>query len=97
LSACQTAKEAARSGSGSELITLAEAFAMAGAPTLVATLWEVEDNSTRIFALAFYDALMIKKKDKLDALRAGQIALIRSAEYSHPFYWASFIMIGSWR
>ena len=97
LSACQTAKEATRSGSGSELITLAEAFAMAGAPTLVATLWEVEDNSTRIFALTFYDALMIKKKDKLDALRAGQIALIRSAEYSHPFYWASFIMIGSWR
>ncbi|MCJ7485327.1 MAG: tetratricopeptide repeat protein [Candidatus Aminicenantes bacterium] len=97
LSACQTAKEAAKSGTGSELITLAEAFAMAGAPTLVATLWEVEDNSTRIFALAFYDALMIKKKDKLDALRAGQIALIRSAEYSHPFYWASFIMIGSWR
>jgi tetratricopeptide (TPR) repeat protein len=97
LSACQTAKEAAKSGTGSELITLAEAFAMAGAPTLIATLWEVEDNSTRIFALAFYDALINKKKDKLDALRAGQIALIRSAEYSHPFYWASFIMIGSWR
>ena len=97
LSACQTAKEATKSGSGSELITLAEAFAMAGAPTLVATLWEVEDNSTRILALTFYDALMNKKKDKLDALQAGQIALIRSAEYSHPFYWASFIMIGSWR
>jgi CHAT domain-containing protein len=97
LSACQTAGEASKSGTGSELITLAEAFAMAGAPTLIATLWEVEDNSTRIFALAFYDALINKKKDKLDALRAGQIALIRSAEYSHPFYWASFIMIGSWR
>jgi len=97
LSACQTAKEATKSGSGSELITLAEAFAMAGAPTLIATLWEVEDNSTRLFALTFYDELMNKKKDKLDALRAGQIALIRSAEYSHPFYWASFMMIGSWR
>jgi tetratricopeptide (TPR) repeat protein len=97
LSACQTAKEAGKAGTGSELITLAEAFAMAGAPTLIATLWEVEENSTRQLALTFYDELINKKKDKLDALRAGQIALIRSAEYSHPFFWAPFIMIGSWR
>jgi CHAT domain-containing protein len=97
LSACQTAKEATKSGSGSELITLAEAFAMAGAPTLIATLWEVEDNATRLFSETFYDQLANKNKDKLDAMRAGQIALIRSAEYTHPFYWASFLMIGSWR
>ncbi len=97
LSACQTAKEAGKAGTGSELITLAEAFAMAGAPTLIATLWQVEDNSTRLFALTFYDELMNKKKDKLDAMRAGQIALIRSEEYRHPFFWASFLMIGSWR
>jgi CHAT domain-containing protein/Flp pilus assembly protein TadD len=97
LSACQTAKEAAKAGTGSELITLAEAFAMAGAPTLIATLWEVEDNATRLFSETFYDQLANKNKDKLDAMRAGQIALIRSAEYAHPFYWASFLMIGSWR
>jgi tetratricopeptide (TPR) repeat protein len=97
LSACQTAKEAGKAGTGSELITLAEAFAMAGAPTLIATLWQVEENSTRQLALAFYDELINKKKDKLDSLRAAQIALIRSAEYSHPFFWAPFIMIGSWR
>jgi len=97
LSACQTAKEATRSGSGSELITLAEAFAMAGSPTLIATLWEVEDTATRIVAETFYDQLANKNKDKLDALRAGQLALIRSPEYAHPFFWASFLMIGSWR
>ncbi len=97
LSACQTAKEATKAGSGSELITLAEAFAMAGAPTLIATLWEVEDSATRLFAETFYGALANKDKDKLDAMRAGEIALIRSAEYAHPFYWASFLMIGSWR
>lgn len=97
LSACQTAREATKSGSGSELITLAEAFAMAGAPTLIATLWEVEDSATRLFAETFYEALANRNKDKLDAMRAGQIALIRSAEYAHPFFWASFLMIGSWR
>jgi tetratricopeptide (TPR) repeat protein len=97
LSACQTAKEATKAGTGSELITLAEAFAMAGAPTLIATFWEVEDHATQLIAETFYDQLANKNKDKLDALRAGQIALIRSAEYSHPFYWASFLLIGSWR
>ena len=69
---------------------------MAGAPTLIATLWEVEDNATRLFSETFYDQLANKNKDKLDAMRAGQIALIRSAEYAHPFYWAAFLMIGSW-
>jgi CHAT domain-containing protein len=96
LSACQTAKEATKLGTGSELITLAEAFAMAGAPTLIATLWEVEDSATRLFAETFYDQLVNKNKDKLDALRAGQIALIRSKEFTHPFFWAPFLMIGSW-
>jgi tetratricopeptide (TPR) repeat protein len=97
LSACQTAKEATKSGSGSELITLAEAFAMAGSPTLIATLWEVDDAATRTVAETFYDQLANKNKDKLDALRAGQLALIRTPEFAHPFFWASFLMIGSWR
>ena len=90
-------KEATRSGSGSELITLAEAFAMAGSPTLIATLWAVDDVETRTVAETFYDNLANKNKDKLDALRAGQLALIHSPEYAHPFFWASFLLIGSWR
>ncbi|HSQ79379.1 MAG TPA: CHAT domain-containing protein, partial [Candidatus Bathyarchaeia archaeon] len=97
LSACQTAREEGAAGSGSELITLAEAFAMAGAPTLVATLWKVEDRATRLLAETFYDQLANKGRDKLEALRAGEIGLIRSAEFAHPFYWASFLLIGSWR
>ncbi|TET24671.1 MAG: CHAT domain-containing protein [Candidatus Cloacimonadota bacterium] len=96
LSACQTATEEGR-GTGSELISLAEAFAMAGPPTLIATLWEVNDVSTSKLAVKFYHVLKREKKDKLEALRRAQLALLKSDKFSHPFFWAPFLLIGSWR
>ncbi len=96
LSACQTAMQKGE-GSGSELISLAEAFAMAGPPTLIATLWEVNDVSTSKLVLEFYRELKKKKKDKLGSLRAAQLSLLKSEEFSHPFFWAPFVLIGSWR
>ncbi len=96
LSACETAMESGR-GSGSELISLAEAFAMAGAPTLIATLWEVDDDSTGYLVEEFYTALSRGGIDKIDALRQAQLSLIESGFYDQPFHWAPFIMIGNWR
>jgi CHAT domain-containing protein len=96
LSACETASES-KHKAGSELISLAEAFAMAGSPTLIASLWAVDDASTRKLAIAFYETLKEGKKDKLDSLREAQIMLLKTKEYSHPFYWAPFLMIGSWK
>jgi CHAT domain-containing protein len=96
LSACQTAIEKGRS-SGSELISLAEAFTMAGPPSLIATLWKVHDEATSIFVYEFYKTLRSKKNDKISALRAAQISLRESSDYSHPYFWAPFILIGDWR
>ena len=96
LSACQTAMESAR-GSGSEMISLAEAFAMAGPPTLIATLWEVEDISTSHLVSHFYGELRNSKLDKLEALRSAQLALLKSSQFSEPYFWAPFIMIENWR
>jgi tetratricopeptide (TPR) repeat protein len=96
LSACQTATQKGK-GSGSELISLAEAIAMAGPPTLVATLWEVNDISTSKLVLDFYTELKGKKRNMLEALRSAQLSLIKSSEYAHPFYWAPFILLGNWR
>jgi CHAT domain-containing protein len=96
LSACHTAMDSS-GGNGSELLSLAEAFAMAGPPTLIATLWEVDDRSTSMLVLDFYRELKEGKKDKLEALRSAQITLIKDRTYSHPFYWAPFIMIGNWQ
>ncbi|MBN2440116.1 MAG: tetratricopeptide repeat protein [Spirochaetales bacterium] len=96
LSACQTAMDSS-GGNGSELISLAEAFAMAGPPTLIASLWEVNDNSTHKLVLKFYNDLMSKKMDKLEALRNAQKMLINDKDFSHPYFWAPFIMLGNWR
>ncbi|HEX7319265.1 MAG TPA: tetratricopeptide repeat protein [bacterium] len=96
LSACQTAMEKGAT-SGSELISLAEAFAMAGPPTLIATLWQVSDVSTSRLVISFYTRLKRKKDDKLGALRDAQLELLATPEYAHPFYWAPFILIGNWR
>ncbi len=95
LSACETAVELVRRNGG-ELMSLAEAFAMAGTPTLIATLWEVDDASTGKLAVKFYEELMSGRKDKLDSIRAAQISLLKTKEYAHPFYWAPFILLGSW-
>jgi tetratricopeptide (TPR) repeat protein len=96
LSACQTATQKGK-GSGSELISLAEAIAMAGPPTLVATLWEVNDASTSKLVISFYTALKGKEVNMLGALRNAQLSLISSTEYAHPFYWAPFVLLGNWR
>ncbi|MBN2621598.1 tetratricopeptide repeat protein [candidate division WOR-3 bacterium] len=96
LSACQTAMEKGKA-SGSELISLSEAFAMAGPPTLVATLWKVADVSTSMLVLEFYRSLKEEKADKLSALQNAQLSLLHSSEYAHPFYWAPFILLGNWR
>jgi CHAT domain-containing protein len=96
LSACQTAAEKGRT-TGSELISLAEAFAMAGSPTLIATLWKVADESTSHLVLSFYQKLIYNKEDKLEALRGAQLSLLESDRFSHPFYWAPFVLIGSWQ
>ncbi|MCK4235092.1 tetratricopeptide repeat protein [candidate division WOR-3 bacterium] len=97
LSACQTATEEGKGGSGSELISLAEAFAMAGPPTLIATLWEVNDVSTSKLVVNFYHELKNRDENKLDALRSAQLDLLKSENFSHPYFWAPFILIGNWR
>ena len=96
LSACETAVENA-AGNGSELISLAEAFAMAGPPTLVATLWKVDDEATSRLVLGFYSELAKGRTDTLEALRTAQLALLKDKDFALPYFWAPFVMMGSWR
>lgn len=97
LSACQTAL-AGRGGSqdGSDLRSLADAFSFAGCRSMVASLWKVEDNSTRDLMVVFYQNLKAGKS-KAASLQAAQLSLLKQERYSHPFYWAPFILIGDWR
>ncbi|MDH5744566.1 MAG: CHAT domain-containing protein, partial [Candidatus Aminicenantes bacterium] len=55
-------------------------------------LWEVNDKSTAKFMSYFYKYLSVGNS-KSQALRMAKIKMLKS-EYSHPFYWASFVLYG---
>ena len=73
LSACETGL--GKLSSGDELIGLTRAFIYAGTPSVVASLWNVEDNSTAALMVNFYKNL--KTMTKIEALRRAQLQLIR--------------------
>ncbi len=101
LSACDTATEL-RESEGEEPVSLADAFSLAGAPALVASLWEVDDDSTAELMSTFYRALSQGGGDPLDALRNAKLNLLRmkrgkAAPYAAPWHWASFQLYGDYR
>jgi CHAT domain-containing protein len=94
LSACETAL--AKIQGGDDLVGLSRGFIYAGTPSLLATLWEVDDQSTALLMESFYKN-WLKGMSKPEALRQAQVKLKEMPQYRHPFYWAAFEMIGDWR
>lgn len=76
--------------------SLSRAFSKAGAPTVIASLWSVDDNSTRDTMTVFYREL-IAGTPKAEALRRAQLSVLHDPRYAHPFFWAPFVMLGEWR
>jgi CHAT domain-containing protein len=97
LSACETAVEAEPETAGMELVTLSNAFKVAGVPTTIASLWEIADRSTALLMIYFYGNLKDNDMNKLDALRHAQLSMLDHEQYAHPFYWAPFVLIGDWQ
>ncbi len=91
LSSCESAGGRARVGEG--VAGLTTAFLVAGAPTVVATLWPVDDAVTVRLMDRFYAGLAAGA-DAADALRAAQQELRAGADTAHPFYWAGFVLVG---
>ncbi len=93
LSACETAQGELQRGEG--IISLARAFAYAGAKSIVTTLWTVDDSASKDLTKEFY--LQLKKgKTKDAALQAAKLKLVngKDAKRQHPFFWAGFIGVG---
>ncbi|NEQ42043.1 MAG: CHAT domain-containing protein [Leptolyngbya sp. SIOISBB] len=91
LSACQTADGDDRAALG-----LAGVAFRAGARSTIATLWPVSDEATAAFMEQFYQQLNDVNVTKGEALRRAQEFLRQSNEYSHPFFWAPYTLIGNW-
>lgn len=90
LSACESARNLIFGGD--ELIGLTRAFLGAGATTLVASQWLVQDEAGAILMAEWY-ARLTQGEETVAALRNAQLAL--KASHPHPYYWANFILSGS--
>ncbi len=93
LSACETGYGKFERGNG--IASLARAFMYAGAPSLVVSLWQVNDVATSELMRNFYDHLD-EGLDKDEALRQAKLAYLQSAPEltQHPGFWSPFIMMG---
>ncbi|PKN77361.1 MAG: hypothetical protein CVU52_00825 [Deltaproteobacteria bacterium HGW-Deltaproteobacteria-10] len=91
MSACKTAL--GLSSTGTEIVGLNRAFLYAGSPSVVATLWNIDDKSTAIFMENFYKNLK-KNEDIADSLKNAQIEMIRRGY--EPYDWAAFTLTGKY-
>jgi CHAT domain-containing protein len=76
--------------------SLSRAFTKAGAPTVVASLWSVNDISTKDTMMAFYKEIATGQS-KAEAMRRAQVAVMHDLRFAHPYYWAPFIVLGDWK
>jgi CHAT domain-containing protein/Flp pilus assembly protein TadD len=95
LSACETGTGKKIKGEG--LIALTRGFMYAGAASIVASLWKVDDRVTAALMTIFYQELLVNKLKPAAALRAAQRKLSLNKKWNQPHYWAGFVLQGEWR
>jgi CHAT domain-containing protein len=93
LSACETALGKEIRGEG--MVGLTRAFFYAGAQSVIASLWMVNDQSTALLMEDLH-ARHIKGEDASTALRRAKLGLLRGSDsrFRHPFFWAPFVLVG---
>ena len=99
LSACDTGVGEIRAGEG--VFGLRRAFQVAGARTLIMSLWSVEDESAREWMRALYEGRLQEGMNTADAVRHASLTVLNArrenGQGTHPFYWAGFVAAGDWR
>jgi CHAT domain-containing protein len=91
LSACETGVGEVVTGEG--VLGLTQAFRVAGASSLVTSLWKVSDEATIELMAEFYDQLS-KGAPKGEALGNAAAKLRKGDKWGHPAYWAAFVLSG---
>lgn len=91
MSACQTGLGKIQAGEG--IMSLARAFAHAGSPNTVMSLWQVDEAATRKLMTNFYKYLG-EGEGKDEALQLAKLDYLNNNAEAHPFYWAGFVLVG---
>ncbi len=95
LSACESALGKEIRGEG--IIGLTRGFMYAGAPSVAASLWKVDDRATSDLMQKFYQKMLRENLSPAESLRAAQISMIKDENFNHPFFWAAFNLQGDWQ
>ncbi|PKP48823.1 MAG: hypothetical protein CVT94_07085 [Bacteroidetes bacterium HGW-Bacteroidetes-11] len=95
LSACNTGTGKLLKGEG--IMNLARGFVYAGVPSIVMTMWSVEDQASAQIVTSFYQYLD-KGMPKDEALRQAKLDMLAEGNMlrSHPYYWAAYVTIGDY-
>jgi CHAT domain-containing protein len=93
LSACETA-----SGDDRATLGIAGTAVQAGARSAIASLWSLDDTSSQKLIATFYQSITQPHTSRAEALRQAQLALLQGQDelYTHPRYWAPFLLVGNW-
>jgi CHAT domain-containing protein len=94
LSACQTGVGKQVKGEG--LIALTRGFMYAGAKSVVASLWKVDDSATSALMAEFYRQMFTNQLKPAAALRAAQREIAKQKRWQSPYFWAGFFLQGDW-
>jgi CHAT domain-containing protein len=99
LSACDTGVGESRAGEG--VFGLRRAFQVAGARTIIMSLWSVDDEATREWMRALYQARFQRARSTAESIYDASLAVLRARRAAglstHPFYWGAFVAAGDWR
>ena len=91
LSACDTASGELQGEEGNT--GLVQAFLFAGAKSVVASVWSVDDSATELLMRQFYIHLA-EREDKASALRQAKLDYLEKMGNLAPIYWAAFVLVG---
>jgi CHAT domain-containing protein len=98
LSACETGLGEIQAGEG--VLGLRRAFQIAGARTLIMSLWKVDDDSTQEWMRGLYEN-RLAGMSTAEAARRASVSMIQAeraaGKSTHPFFWGGFVATGDWR